>query len=286
MYSYKYNNPFNEPTSKMDLKLYNCGTEDCECGLSWGPAIKDHYKLFYIKSGKGMLEVGGKTYNLSKGQCFIICPEVITSYIASSDEPWIYYWVAFNGINAQTYLSRANLSINNPVIGCNNEEDIIDCFTNMFQGSEASNSGDMRMLSYFYLLLATISDLKNSNCNETEPYLQDNSYVKKALEWIEVNYSSNISIAEMADFIGINRKYFSKIFKESVGTSPQNFLINFRLNKACELLKKDNLSIGEVSRSVGYEDQLLFSRVFKKFKGESPNLFRKKYKEAFIQLDT
>jgi AraC-like DNA-binding protein len=282
MYSYKYNNPFSEPISNIDLKLYNCGTEDCECGHSWGPALKDHYKLFYMKNGKGTLKVGDKTYDLSKHQCFIISPNVITSYNASSDEPWIYYWVAFNGINAQTYLSRAKLSIENPVIDCNNEENIIDCFTNMFKGSEASNSGDMRMLSCLYLLLATISDLENSDSNETDSYLRDNSYVRKALEWIEVNYSSNISISEMADFVGINRKYFSKIFKASVGVSPQNFLINFRLNKACELLKKDNLSIGEVSRSVGYEDQLLFSRVFKKFKGDSPNLFRKKYKEAFI----
>ena len=145
MYSYKYNNPFNEPTSKMNLKLYNCGTEDCESGHSWGPALKDHYKLFYIKNGSGLLKVGDKTCDLSKHQYFIICPNVINSYIASSHEPWVYYWVAFSGINAETYLSRANFSIDKPVIHCNNEEKIIDCFTNMFEGSEDSNSGDMRI---------------------------------------------------------------------------------------------------------------------------------------------
>lgn len=271
MYSYKYSNPFSEPASKMDLKLYYCGTTDCDCDHSWGPALKDHFKLHYIHSGKGILKVGNKTYNLVKGQCFLICPEVVTYYSADLGEPWTYYWVAFNGLNARTYLSRANLSLENPILDFSDEEIIINCFTQMFKDSQIKKSGDMRMLSSLYLLLATLSDSTSNEVSSSNI----NSHVKKSLEWIEVNYSGNISISEMADYVGLNRKYFSKLFKESVGMSPQNFLINFRLNKACELMKNPHLSIGEISRSVGYDDQLLFSRIFKKFKNTAPNLYRK-----------
>jgi YesN/AraC family two-component response regulator len=65
------------------------------------------------------------------------------------------------------------------------------------------------------------------------------------------------------------------IFKEYFNTSPQNYLINFRINKACNLMKNPNLSIGEISRSVGYDDPFLFSKMFKKIKGIPPRIYRK-----------
>ncbi|MGF7047731.1 AraC-like DNA-binding protein [Paenibacillus sp. DS2015] len=56
--------------------------------------------------------------------------------------------------------------------------------------------------------------------------------------------------------------------------SIQEYLIHFRVNKACELMMNSELSIGDISRSVGYDDPLLFSKIFKKVKGASPKHFR------------
>jgi AraC-like DNA-binding protein len=90
-----------------------------------------------------------------------------------------------------------------------------------------------------------------------------------------MNYSGSISISRISESIGINRKYFSKIFKEAVGSAPIEYLINYRLTKACELMQNKTLTVGEIARSVGYDDQLLFSRIFKKYKGCSPNYYLK-----------
>ena len=60
-----------------------------------------------------------------------------------------------------------------------------------------------------------------------------------------------------------------------MGISPQKYLINFRLNQACKLMKNTELSIAEISRSVGYQDPLYFSKLFKKEKGLSPSKYRK-----------
>jgi transcriptional regulator GlxA family with amidase domain len=66
----------------------------------------------------------------------------------------------------------------------------------------------------------------------------------------------------------------SRTITNCLNVSPQNYLINFRLKKACDLLSGTNLSINELSNSVGYGDPFLFSKVFKKYKGISPRAYR------------
>jgi AraC-like DNA-binding protein len=275
MFDYKYSVPSNEPASKMDLKFYCCGTDGCEQGYSWGPAVKDHYKLHYVHSGKGILRIENETYKINAGQVFLIPPNIISYYQSDEEEPWCYYWAAFNGANAQSYLRRANLSNSNPVVNCDKDGLIVECFNQMFEGSQMKNSGDMRLLSYLYMFFAILIEYSSTDQGKRKVTGQNNIYIAKAIDLIESNYSGNINISEIADLLGLNRKYFSRIFKESVGISPQNFLIEFRLNKACDLMKNSSLSVGEISRSIGYDDQLLFSKVFKKFKGVSPSIYRK-----------
>lgn len=99
-------------------------------------------------------------------------------------------------------------------------------------------------------------------------------YIKEAINYIEQNFQNNISIEEIADLCGINRSYFGKIFKKSIGRSPQEFLMNYRMVKAAELLKLTSLSIAEIGSAVGYENQLHFSRAFKTVYGISPREWR------------
>ena len=74
----------------------------------------------------------------------------------------------------------------------------------------------------------------------------------------------------------LNRTYFGRIFKETVGKSPQQFLLNYRMTKAAELLKLTNLSISDIGNAVGYPNQLHFSRAFKNVFGISPREWRNK----------
>ena len=73
-------------------------------------------------------------------------------------------------------------------------------------------------------------------------------------------------------------KDLGKIFKKSVGKSPQEFLMNYRMVKATELLKLTDLSIADIGKAVSYENQLHFSRAFKTILGISPRHWRKQNK--------
>jgi AraC-like DNA-binding protein len=91
---------------------------------------------------------------------------------------------------------------------------------------------------------------------------------------MEQNFHNDISVEDIADNCGLNRSYFGKIFKESTGRTPQEFLLNYRMTKATELLKLTKLTVGDISNAVGYDNPLHFSRAFKNTYGISPREWR------------
>lgn len=258
----------------LDMKLYYCGTGDCENNFSWGPGIKDHYKLHFVHSGKGFFKIGENSYHLSKGQGFLVSPDIIVSYRPDPEDPWNYSWVAFNGLNAENYLNRAHLNINNPIYSSARENDINECFHAIFSSVNCEKSMDIKSLSAFYELLSIIIEEVHEQEPERASTKHQEFYIKAAIEFIDTNYSRKISIEEIARYVGINRKYLSRLFSEILNVSPQNYLVNFRLQRALELLMSTSLSINEISTSVGYNDPFLFSKVFKKYKGVSPKAYR------------
>ena len=91
---------------------------------------------------------------------------------------------------------------------------------------------------------------------------------------MEQNYQRDLTVEELADVCKLNRSYFSKLFRESMGCPPQEFLIRMRLSKATELMKTSRASIGDIAQLCGYPNQLHFSRAFRKRYGVSPRAWR------------
>lgn len=260
--------------NNLDLKLYYCGTQECNHNHSWGPAIKEHFKIHYIHKGKGIFRLGNETYHLEEGQGFLICPNVIAYYKADDKEPWSYSWCAFDGINAETYLKRANLTNDNPIFEYNKDDKVNKCFEEMMKATNWEKSSDLRLQSLLYLFLATIIDEVIFDSSYEETKTNKTAYINKAIDFIHINYSRKIRVSEVAKFIGLDRKYISKLFKDIVGVTIQDYLISFRINKAKEMMRDKQLSIGDISRSIGYDNPLIFSKIFKKVNGISPSKYR------------
>jgi YesN/AraC family two-component response regulator len=261
---------FLEITNKYDSNLivYQCGFENCRPMHSYGPAVRDHYLIHFVREGCGKLYIDNHIYEINKNQGFLICPSDITYYEADENTPWNYIWVGFNGIKAPQYIKQMGLSNYSPVINTNNPELLYEYLKKIFESSKLKQAREIRMLGYLYLFLSSL--IEEADVKETTNYKYE--YIQKAIEYIEMNYSRNISVKSIAEHVGLNRSYFSNLFKNTVNISPGNFLIKYRVNKACELLKQhNNLRIADISRSVGYIDQLSFSKTFKKVKGYSPS---------------
>lgn len=94
------------------------------------------------------------------------------------------------------------------------------------------------------------------------------------MDYIAYHYREKIKINELADYIGVNRSYLTSSFKKAIGCSPQEYLVNLRMEKAREMLRNTDMQINAIAAAVGYQDQLAFSKIFKQHFGASPKAYR------------
>lgn len=99
-------------------------------------------------------------------------------------------------------------------------------------------------------------------------------YSNEAVQFIRHNYYRNFSAQDIADSIGITRGYLSLCFKEVFQLSLQEYITDYRLKKAKEMLVDSDMKIKEIAFYTGYQDELYFSKAFKKKYGISPRAFR------------
>lgn len=116
--------------------------------------------------------------------------------------------------------------------------------------------------------------------NELSEILEDdkNEYsatsIKLAIKFITNNFNKNITLKDVADEVFLSQNYLSELFKKETGEGFYEFLSNYRIKRAKEMLITTNLKIYEVAESVGYNDSITFGRAFKKITGTTPNSFR------------
>lgn len=265
----------NIDTNDLTLSLF--GLEKCMAGTFFGPGFKECYWFIYIISGSGIFINNGKKYILHKNQGFLIRPGDLIFYEADHTNPWSYSWVGFTGIKVEQYMLKANITKANPIYNNTRNLMIENHVKKLLEIKDLTTSGTLMRLGVLYELISDLilsTDIDSKNETETKT----THYIKKALFYIENNYQSPLSIQDIADNIGLNRSYLGSIFKNSVKMSLQNYLTSYRIKKASELLSDHSLSIGEISHSVGYEDQLQFSKMFKKIRNISPTKYRELYK--------
>ena len=98
--------------------------------------------------------------------------------------------------------------------------------------------------------------------------------IKEAIKYIEGHYYESITSKDVAQHVGLSSSYFSALFRQAVGSNPSDYIIDFRLRKAKQLLKESNYRIYEIAEMVGYENNYYFNRLFKKVVGCTPKEYR------------
>lgn len=262
----------------VDLGLFQFGWERCTPAHSFGPAARNHYLFHYILSGTGTLMADDskgvtQTYSIKSMQGFMIFPNQITTYVADKQLPREYVWLEFDGLRVKSLLDTIGLSLDKPVYHARNKSLREDMANEMLYISRHKDESPFHLIGHLYLfldyLLRSAADEQLEHGSKLREF-----YIHEALTYIEHNFQNEITIEDIAGVCGLNRTYFGKIFKEALGKTPQEFLLNYRMLKAAELLKLTSLSIGDVGLAVGYANQMHFSRAFKNNYGISPREWR------------
>lgn len=262
----------------VDLDLYQFGWEQCTPAHSFGPAARNHYLFHYVISGTGTLMADDskgvtQTYQIKSGQGFMLFPGQISTYVADKNLPWEYAWLEFDGLKVREMSEIAGITKDSPIYHANSKDLRQNMMEEMLYIVKNADKSPLHLIGHLYLFLDYMTRSAETMRLKQGGRLRD-FYIKEALSFIEQNFQNDISVEDIAAFCGLNRSYFGKIFHDTIGKSPQEFLMSYRMQKATELLKLTQLSIGDIGNAVGYSNQLHFSRAFKNVYGVSPREWR------------
>jgi two-component system response regulator YesN len=98
--------------------------------------------------------------------------------------------------------------------------------------------------------------------------------IAQAVNFMLEHYQEDLTLARVAQELKISPGYFSRLFKEEIGTPFKNYLITVRMDKAKQLLLQSTLAVSEVAFAVGYTDPNYFSEAFRKYEGVSPSEYK------------
>lgn len=242
-----------------DLNPLICGTQVCESLHSFGPAVREYVLLHYVHKGKGILYNSRGAHSVSAGQIFVIRPGESTLYTADYEHPWEYSWIGFDA------------GIELPVVM---QQDVIEAKSCELIFKQMTACGlalgrELFLCGKLYELMAKLYHI-----GEVE--LSDSArYIHMAQNYIESNYQKKLRVSQIAENLGLERSYFSNLFKMQLGLSPQQYIVEFRMQKAAELLESKDIPLAEVAPLTGYPDVFSFSRSFRKHFGVAPGQYKK-----------
>lgn len=101
------------------------------------------------------------------------------------------------------------------------------------------------------------------------------AHYKRVLDFIADNYGKAIAIEDIAREAGLSPSHFTRLFKETIGDTPYQFLMRYRVERAKEKLADPSLAMIDIALGCGFSDQPHFSRIFKQFAGLTPSAYRK-----------
>lgn len=262
-----------EANDTIAMTVTYSGHQKCEADHRWGKGVREQYILHLIVSGKGFYVTPQGKFSLSAGDIFLIRPYTEIEYYADEKDPWEYYWVNFKGEDSEYILRKTDLTPQLPVMhGCTQE--IFRAMEDIAANPASSTCDNIELTGRLYILLSLL--VKSSTGAElSSPKAEEKRRrLRSARDYIEINYPLPISVEDIAAAAGVSRAALFRLFKAELNTAPADYLIAYRIAQAKKLLSETDISITAVARSVGYEDNLYFSRAFKRLTGVSPSDYR------------
>lgn len=242
-----------------------------------GPKIVDYYLLHHVISGRGTFVAGDAAMALRAGHSFLIHPGQLVSYVSDSEEPWRYRWVAFSGDGPAALVEEAGLGPEPPTVDSGSDRRPGERCKKIYEAFRSRRrSSSLEATGHLYLLLA---ELQEARREERPAKLRPDSHaeelVRQAASYLSTQYAEPITIESMAEALGYNRAYLSRLFRRHTGLTPIAFLTRTRVDHGRRLLReRPELTIEQIASSVGFVDALYFSKQFRRYYGQSPSEYR------------
>ncbi|MBR3837547.1 MAG: AraC family transcriptional regulator [Clostridia bacterium] len=256
-------------SGKEELTVCYCEEEvNLKPGARFGPVIRDIYIIECCTEGYGSVIVNGREFPVTPGSCYVLLPGDTVIHTADTVCPRKGMWCSVDGLAMGRLLSLAGITSSAPFAPPELFQELCAWVKRMVSVWRSDSAGAPLILtSCIYGFLGTLLRDRQSPAAAEE-------WVERALGLMESRYHEPLSVEEIAGEIGLERAYFSTVFKEKTGLSPHRYLTSLRVRKACGLLSDPAQSVSQVAALVGL-DPRNFARIFKKETGKTPLAYRK-----------
>lgn len=231
---------------------------------------RPHYCMGLILEGRGEFKFSDKTVVVNKGDIiFVPIGSTYASHWSSTDKA-VYISVHFS-FETHDLFSR-NKKIEIQKITLPNFPDLKSKFEKMYAAYNGNKALKLVALGTFYEIISMVY----SQLIYTKTTLMDKR-IEKAVEYIEEHFTQPFSIEQLAKLSNMSVSHFHECFRAQVGCSSITYKHNMCVRKAQILLTKSDLSIEEISETLGFNSSIYFREVFKKITGKSPSEYRKDF---------
>lgn len=266
--------------SREDYLIVNCvGYEyDEPAGIGNRERGRVDYLLSYLHSGSMKVRVANEERTIGAGTVFIAKPYERQYYAKTGQAPTGSYWLHYTGYGVTDLLIKAKLW-NDSIFVTGVNDDIPRLFERIIE-EEAERQPSFEHISACLVqeLIFTVS--RKVSIHEQVAQMNPREQVLYAsFNLLHRNYARKLTVQELAAHAGLSVSRYTSVFKQYTGLSPQQYLIRYRLQKAKDLIRHTQLSIRQIASLTGFDDQLYFSRLFRKYEHLSPLEYRKQAQE-------
>lgn len=249
------------------------------------PHLHTEYEIYYnISGGKGFF-VGEQYYDCSSGDMFIIKKMAVHRVTVSEPENYVRCVISVDCTIIEKirnllenkaeldFLDQAGDSLPIKVhLDLIEHEKYLMHIREYLRLEQGSNS--LLLMSKLFEILAFIRNLYYSRKDTRISEAQPETWSEKAIQFIEKHYS-RCQTSDVANALGINEYYLARLFKNEVGVSINNYIIQRRIAQA-KILLYNGECVKDTCQQLGFNDCSNFIRTFKKFAGVSPGSIKKK----------
>lgn len=243
--------------------LYFCGVDkNLIPGSHYGPVIRDAYVIEVCTGGEGGVIINGKQYTVRAGDCYFLMPNDVITHLSGEKEPRRGVWCTVDGLQVGRALTEAGITSENPFAPPEVFDRVREQVEEMIKWKDHESIGaEYYRTAAIYKILGILL--------ESKTHTDAVRLIGRAIGMMETDYSMPLTVSQIAAEIGLERSYFSSLFKRHTGRSPHSYLNELRIKKACVLMKDYGYAISEVAEQVGLEPSN-FARIFKREIGKTP----------------